>query len=594
MTDPPHSTMAASEAAAPSRAQQQASTTSSHLPTPSAPKSFVTRAYDLAIRAYFPTPSDSTKFNPITAMNQLLRTMLKDESSLVLRNDKNDKQVILATTSLPTGKSEFQQYFTVSTSRIATKNQSNVCIGCNVLSDRSLGQIKFQSKDNNFLAWLKQACIFIESDSLGIERPVTIGYLTKIDPDITNLALFRDHLANQLLLIDVDEETAIALAPYLKQTKLDAMTNGDDYVPILPTFELYQTRLSHGRDPSKVTTDVIGIKGAPKDAKLLGEFFTRFAAETNNDHRDGRFLPKGAATLLGSTTYERVLKEHNFFLTQVATVPVNLEYNAWFAVIDPTDATEDAPISLHDHLLRQPWFLRIESATRNKCLVVTTRPNLQTARDWIDANLEPMVRKSIPPGIDPPSALLPRRLDKPVYTATSQTYADILKRQFSLDSPTTALDTANTRPPRKRPATIIDYDSDESTTPTDTKVNEKHSIAQTNERNSKPIMSNTTATDYAKELLFLKSEIASLKQTIATAVEQIMSAIKVIHAPPHKPETTAMETDHETVSAEDNLHLPLLISDLKHEIVTMIIETRALFQQQTLNMTNTNRLPSKT
>jgi len=60
-----------------------------------------------------------------------------------------------------------------------------------------------------------------------------------------------------------------------------------------------------------------------------------------------------------------VLKEHNFFLMQAAMVPVNLEYNAWFAVIDPTDPTEDAPISLHDHLLRQPWFLRIESATRN-------------------------------------------------------------------------------------------------------------------------------------------------------------------------------------------------------------------------------------
>jgi len=180
------------------------------------------------------------------------------------------------------------------------------------------------------------------------------------------------------------------------------MTNGNNYIPILPNFKLYQTWLSHGHDPSKVMTNVIGIKGTPKDAKLLGEFFTRFAAETNNDHRDGVFLPKGAANLLGPTTYERVLKEHNFFLMQVAMIPVNLEYNAWFAVIDPTAASDDAPISLNNHLLRQPWFLRIESAACNKCLIVTTKPNLQTARNWIDANLEPMVRKSIPPGIDPP------------------------------------------------------------------------------------------------------------------------------------------------------------------------------------------------
>jgi len=139
---------------------------------------------------YFHTPSDSTKFNLITAMNQLLQMMLKDESSLVLCTSENDQQVILATTSLPTGKSKFQKYFMVSTSQIVTKRQSNVCIGCHILSDRSLGQIKFQSKDNHFLAWLKQACIFIKSDSLGTDRPITIGYLTKIDLDLTNLAFF--------------------------------------------------------------------------------------------------------------------------------------------------------------------------------------------------------------------------------------------------------------------------------------------------------------------------------------------------------------------------------------------------------------------
>jgi len=241
-------------------------------------------------------------------MNQLLRMMLKDELPLVLCTPENGKQVILANTLLPTGKSEFQKYFTVSTSRIVTKNQSNVCIGCNVLSDRSLGQIKFQSKENHFLAWLKQAQIFIESDSLGTDHPIIIGYLTKIDPDLTNLAFFCDHLANQLLLIDINEATAIALALHLKDTQLDAMMNGDEYVPILPNFKLYKTQLSHGRDTSKVLTNVIGIKGAPKDAKLLGEFFTHFAAKTNNDHRNGRFVPKGAATLLGPTTYKHVLK----------------------------------------------------------------------------------------------------------------------------------------------------------------------------------------------------------------------------------------------------------------------------------------------
>jgi len=112
----------------------------------------------------------------------------------------------------------------------------------------------------------------------------------------------------------------------------------------------------------------------------------------------------------------------------VATIPVNLEYKAWFAVIDPSNTSETDPISLHDHLIRKPWFLRIESVAHNKCVVVTTKPNLPEARKWIDDNLEQMVRKSIPPDVDPPSAQLPHRLDKPTYSTTSLSYADMLKK----------------------------------------------------------------------------------------------------------------------------------------------------------------------
>jgi len=134
-------------------------------------------------------------------------------------------------------------------------------------------------------------------------------------------------------------------------------------------------------------------------------------------------------------------------LTTVATVPINLEYGAWFAVIDPTTPSNNELISLHDHLLRKPWFLCIEEIDRHKCCIITTKPNLTEARAWVDANLEVMVRKSIPEGIDPPSSQLPRCLDKPVYSASSQSYADVLKKQFSIVPTATTPTTANNRPP---------------------------------------------------------------------------------------------------------------------------------------------------
>ncbi len=327
-------------------------------------------------------------------MTTLFRTMLKDEPSLVLRTPSNDHQIVLATASLPTGEKEFKKYFKVSTARSERKQSSHVCIGCHVMSNCSLGNIKHKSADGYLLKWLKTERVFLESDGLGTDRPVTIGYFTKIAADLAHLTNFRDHLANQLLLIDIDTDTAVDLAPHLKEAQLEAMSNGDEYATILPEFEIYRTRLTHGREPSQVMTDVLGIKCAPRDVKLLNEFLTRMASATNNQ-RDGMFVPKGAVHLLGTQTYEQILKDNNFFLTTVATVPINLEYRAWF-------------VSLYDHLLRKPWFLRIEEVDRRKCLLVTTKPNLPEACEWADNNLEPLIRQSIPAGIDPPTSQLPQ------------------------------------------------------------------------------------------------------------------------------------------------------------------------------------------
>jgi len=154
--------------------------------------------------------------------------------------------------------------------------------------------------------------VFIKADSLDTDCPVTIGYFTKIEPKLTHLTNFCKHLTTQLMMVEINANTTVTLAPHLKTAQLNVMLNGDDFISILPNFEVYWTRITHGHEPSQVTTDVIGVKGAPKDAKLLGKFFTRLAAETRNDPRDGVYLPKGAVHLLGPATFEQVLKENIF------------------------------------------------------------------------------------------------------------------------------------------------------------------------------------------------------------------------------------------------------------------------------------------
>jgi len=392
------------------------------------------------------------------------------------------------------------------------------------------------------------------------------------------------------MLIDIAANTAIKLAPYLKEEQLEAMSNGDEYVPILPNFELYQTHLSHGQAPAQVATDIIDIKCEPCNAKLLSKFFTRLASETSGDTRDGTFLPKGASTLLGPQTYKRVLKDNNFFLTTVATIPVNLEYVAWFAVIDPNASSDNAPISLNEHLLHKPWFLCIESAGRNKCLIVTTKTNLPEARAWLDENLEPLIRRSIPLGINPPSSLLPCRLDKPVFSATSQSYTDILKKQFSLttNSSTGTETTDHSRPPCKRQPTKLDYDSDTlNETPSTTNV----TSTAIGHHQSLNLQATTMPSTIAAKLLSLKTVLNDLCSVIMSAVKQIKSAVASITTPctssPSDMEMDAakpLET-HNSQQQSNDIHA--IVNNLKKEIATIVSKTRPTFQQQaTIKMTN--------
>jgi len=139
--------------------------------------------------------------------------MIKDELSLVICNTSNNKQIILELASLLNGEAKFKKFFKVLTSRNNQQHQTHVCIRCNMLSNQLLSNIKFNSPDSNLLVWLKKECICLESDSLGVDKLVTVGCFVKIAPELTHLANFHDHLANQLMMIDINTNTAVKLAP---------------------------------------------------------------------------------------------------------------------------------------------------------------------------------------------------------------------------------------------------------------------------------------------------------------------------------------------------------------------------------------------
>jgi len=276
----------------------------------------------------------------------------------------------------------------------------------------------------------------------------------------------------------------------------------------------------------------------------------------------------------------------------VATVPINLEYCAWFALINADNDSDTDPLTLSDHLLHKTWFLQIEEVDHRKCLIVTTKSNLPEAHAWMDNNLESLIRQSIPDGINPPTSQLPRRLDKTVYLASSQSYADVLKKQFSLAPNAMTAATDNACPPRKRQVvSIIDYDSDVSTETTSATTN---ATASTTTQSSLPQTMATTHNSnpaYATELQSIKMEINALKLMIADAVAQFKTAIASVIAPQPSPSDKDKMAHHQkkTNPNQTPIELGEFIHDLKYELATIITETRAMFQQQLLLMTNNQR-----
>jgi len=186
MTDSGDTTMASTEAADPPFKTVTSPSKSKRLKVTPAQKEVVERMHSFSIRAYFPKPSANTTFNPVAHMRTLMTEHLKYEPSLVVTNVSNKTNIVLATDPFPTNEVEFKKFFAISTDTRVTTKKPHIIIGCQLSSERTLKEIKFDKTKPQFLAWLNNHKIFIESDTLGVNKMTTIGYITKLHPQLTN------------------------------------------------------------------------------------------------------------------------------------------------------------------------------------------------------------------------------------------------------------------------------------------------------------------------------------------------------------------------------------------------------------------------
>jgi len=527
--------MAASEAAGSSFKEVGRKKKSKRLKTTPVQKIPVQRAFKYTIRVYFPTPRAKDKFNPVTNMRMLFSEMLKYDSSITVENPIDNNQLQLATDAIPTNEEEFKKYFTVTQDTRPQGTQPHIIVGCYLTSERTIRDIKFDSTQTiKFIDWLSKAKIFIESDALGIKKTATIGYLSKVHPRLTNRTHLKPTLIEELNTIVIDPALACELDPTQKPLLEAAKANGDMFIPELPPFELFKTRISYGRDQSRVKTDVIGIKCTIEKSRLLKEFFSQLGTPMDFDTRLGVFIPTGAVHMLGPEAYTNLLCDNNAFIDSVATVPIGDFQHETLDIPYSCDANTDIDqTTLTDTILEQPWCLSIErTTTPNKVLVLTTKGQLATARDWVDNTLPVIYKQHIDDKIDVTTLqhLTPRRLDKPVVTSASLTYAAMLKQRTSYITTNAQKPNQFAHPPRARHTKPPEITFDEqkaapiATTTTNT---------QSQKQNSSPNNANTPSAppqyDYQAELRRITNEIENnLKSKFKAAIAQLTQSVEAM------------------------------------------------------------------
>ncbi len=389
------------------------------------------RTHSCTIRVYFPPPRANSKFNPIANMRNFLTELLKYEPSIVAVNPTTKAQLMLSTNQLTTTEVKF---FTIMLDSHTTAAQQWVIIGCDILSEQTINEIKFDHQKPQFLEWMKKNKIFFESYSLGVNKTTTIGYLTHLHPQLTNHNNLKKLLNVALEDIAIDPTLAVKLDPALKDKHTEAMSNSDVFSPAVPPFEVYKTCLTHGSDKTTYT-HIIGIKCASSQAKLLKEFYSQLASPEIYEKQIGVFIPTGAVHLLGTEKYVNLIRENNAFLDDVTTIPLGDFQHPTLDIPFSMDSTTNIDqTTLQDIIAEQPWCLGVDRTNLiNKVMITTTKTQITQACDWLDQQLPLLYQQNVADKLDVTmlDCLIPRRLDKPVLTAASTAYAKTLQQRAS-------------------------------------------------------------------------------------------------------------------------------------------------------------------
>jgi len=275
-----------------------------------------------------------------------------------------------------------------------------------------------------------------------MKKTVTVGYLLKLHPRLTNCSTLKELLIDKLDNVVLDPSLAVELDLALATKQTKAMSNGDMFIQKPPPFKIYQTEISCGCDKTRVKMEVLGLKCSIKHVQLLKEFLSQIANPMEMEKQIGMFVPTRAVHIIGPTAYTNLLCANNEFLDSITMVPVGDFQHKMLDIPFLLDTNTDIDqTTLYQRIHNQSWCIHVkQSLTPNKVILVTTKGQLTTAQKWTDKSLPLLYQQHISDKIDVTMLkdLTPWCLDKPTVMAASTTYADKLKLRLTCTPSSTA------------------------------------------------------------------------------------------------------------------------------------------------------------
>ena len=208
-------------------------------------------------------------------LNKLILTTKPGEgnTSLIMTAKLDEGNTLItdlySSDAIPSDEVKFKQYFSV-----FEVEYKQTVVAFQMGSTKSVKDIKFNLA---VMEWLHKECIYIEADSISMNKMKVVGWFTKVYTHLVHHETMYDKIVGSLGQVSMTSDEILKLDASQQGNIQAAIESSDDFQLAIPKLELLPTKIGSGSGKSCVVTDVIGVKCAATNYPCLHEMLAQAA-----------------------------------------------------------------------------------------------------------------------------------------------------------------------------------------------------------------------------------------------------------------------------------------------------------------------------